>query len=254
MSLELLLLALAALFAGFVDAVAGGGGLVQLPALLAVYPDASVATLFGTNKGASIWGTAAAAAQYARRVRLPWHCLLGALPAALIGAWWGAKTVSFVPTPWLRPTIVVALIAVGVYTLRRRDLGLTQAPRWTGARESLAGVALGATLGFYDGVFGPGTGTFLVFLLVRGFGYDFLHAAAGAKLINVATNLAALTFFIGAGHILWPVACVMALANVAGAVLGSRAALRGGAPLVRVVFLVVVSLLVVKMVADWWLR
>lgn len=253
MTLELLLLALAAFFAGFVDAVAGGGGLVQLPALLAMYPDTPVASLFGTNKGASVWGTAAAAARYARRVRLPWHCLAGALPAALLGAWWGARAVSLVSTPWLRPAILVALVAVGVYTLQRRDLGLRQAPRWTGRREALAGAGVGAALGFYDGIFGPGTGAFLVFVLVRGFGYDFLHAAAGAKLINVATNVAALTFFVGAGQILWPVSLVMAGTNVAGALLGSRAALRGGAPFVRVVFLGVVAALVLKMAVDCWL-
>jgi len=237
MTLELGLLALAGFFAGFVDAVAGGGGLLQLPALFAAYPETHAATLFGTNKAASVWGTAVAARQYGRRVALPWACLKGALPMALIGAWGGAKAVSLLPTAALRPAVLVALIGVGLYTLRRRELGLTHAPRFGPTQELKAGAALGLGLGFYDGIFGPGTGTFLVFMLVRNFGYDFLHASAAAKLINVATNVAAV---------------VLAVSNVAGSVLGSRAALKGGARFVRLLFLLVITLLLVKMAFDVW--
>ena len=218
MTLELTLLALAAFAAGLVDAVAGGGGLLQLPALFAVYPEAHAATLFGTNKGASVWGTAAAVSQ---------------LPAA-----------------WLRPGVLVTLVLVAVYTLRRRELGLHHAPRLAGGREALAGAALGAGIGFYDGIFGPGTGSFLVFALVRGFGYDFLHASATAKLINVATNVAALTLFAGTGHVWWQTAGVMAVCNVAGSLVGSHAALRGGAVFVRRLFLLVTSALILKMGVD----
>ncbi|MDH4383084.1 MAG: TSUP family transporter [Gammaproteobacteria bacterium] len=252
MTLELGLLALAGFFAGFVDAVAGGGGLLQLPALFAAYPETHAATLFGTNKAASVWGTAVAARQYGRRVALPWACLKGALPMALIGAWGGAKAVSLLPTAALRPAVLVALIGVGLYTLRRRELGLTHAPRFGPTQELKAGAALGLGLGFYDGIFGPGTGTFLVFMLVRNFGYDFLHASAAAKLINVATNVAALAFFIPAGHWLGQAAVVLAVSNVAGSVLGSRAALKGGARFVRLLFLLVITLLLVKMAFDVW--
>lgn len=250
MTLELSLLALAAFGAGLIDAVAGGGGLLQLPALFAAYPEAHAATLFGTNKGASVWGTAAAALQYGRRVRLPTACLLGALPAALLCAAAGAALVSQLPAAWLRPGVLIALVLVALYTLRRRELGLTHAPRLSGAQETLAGAALGAGIGFYDGIFGPGTGSFLVFALVRGFGYDFLHASASAKLINVATNLAALALFAGNGHVLWQTAGVMALCNVAGSVVGSRAALRGGAVFVRRLFLLVMGALIAKIAWD----
>lgn len=249
MTLELGLLALAAFFAGLVDAIAGGGGLVQLPALFAAFPDAPAATLFGTNKAASVWGTAAAARTYARGVVLPWNCLKAALPAAVLGAWCGARAVSQLPAEALRPAVVVALVLVALYTLTRRELGLSHVPRLTGRAEQVAGAGLGLGLGFYDGIFGPGTGTFLVFALVRGFGFDFLHASATAKLINVATNLAALAFFIGGGHWLWRVAAIMAVGNVAGSVLGSRLALRGGARCVRILFLCVVTVLILKLAA-----
>ena len=245
-----LMLGIAALFAGFVDAVAGGGGLVQLPALFAVLPDTAAATLFGTNKAASIWGTATAARQYLARVRLPRAVLAWALMAALLGAWLGARTVSLLPPTLIRPAVLALLVAVAVYTFRRRDLGNAHTPRLQGRVALAAATATGFGLGFYDGVFGPGTGAFLIFVFVRIFGYDFLHASAAAKLVNFATNAAALVFFVGHGHVLWPVAALMAVCNMAGAVVGSRAALRHGAPFVRRVFLCVVCLLIARLAAD----
>lgn len=247
---QLLLLGAAALFAGFVDAVAGGGGLVQLPALFAVLPDTPAATLFGTNKGASIWGTATAATQYLRRVRLPRALLAAALPAALLGAWLGARTVSVLPAAAIRPAVLVLLVAVALYTFRRRELGTRHAPRLAGGTALVAGAATGFGMGFYDGIFGPGTGAFLIFIFVRLFGFDFLHASATAKLVNLATNAAALGFFVGHGHILWQIALLMAVCNVSGAVLGSRVALRYGAPFVRRVFLAVVCVLIAKLALD----
>jgi len=247
---DLLLLAAAALFAGFVDAVAGGGGLVQLPALFVVLPEASAATLFGTNKGASIWGTATAAIQYLQRVRLPRGVLFAALAAALPGAWLGAHTVAALPPASLRPLVLVLLVVVALYTFRRRALGSTHAPRLAGRVATVAGALTGFGLGFYDGLFGPGTGAFLIFVFVRIFGYDFLHASAAAKLVNFATNLAALSFFAGHGHLLWRVAALMAVCNVAGAMIGSRVALQRGAGFVRQVFLGVVCVLIAKIAWD----
>ena len=248
--LELGLLATAAFLAGLVDAIAGGGGLVQLPALLAVFPEAPVATLFGTNKGASVWGTAMAASAYARRVALSRALLGGALPAALAAAWLGARSVALLPTHIVRPAVLTGLVLVAAYTFLRPALGSESGARRPPASELWLGAALGAGIGFYDGIFGPGTGTFLVFALVRGFGHDFLTASAHAKLINLATNLGALGFFIPRGYFWWQVALAMALANVAGAFAGSRLAVHGGAPLVRRVFLSVVCMLIVKLVLD----
>lgn len=253
MTLELCLLAAAAFLAGLVDAIAGGGGLVQLPALLAVFPEAPVATLFGTNKGASIWGTAIAASQYLRRVAPCWPLLRGALPAALVASWWGARSVAALPTALVRPAVLAGLVAVAVYTFMHRDLGAASGPRWRPQQLHWLGVLLGGAIGFYDGIFGPGTGTFLMFALVRFFGHDFLQASAHAKLINLVTNLGALACFVGEGHFWWQAALSMAVANMAGAMTGSRLALRGGAVLVRRVFLCVVVMLVAKLGVDLFL-
>ena len=249
---DLLLVTLASALAGFVDAIVGGGGLVLVPALFTVFPGVPPATLFGTNKGASVWGTAWAARLYARRVQMNWATLGPAAFAAFIGAAAGAWLVTQVPTTGLRRALPFILAAVLLYTLSRKDLGRVHAPTLTRKAERGVGVAIGAVVGFYDGFFGPGTGSFFVFLLVRWLGYDFLHASAGAKLLNVATNVAALLLFVSTGHVMWLVAGCMAVANVLGSYFGTRMALRRGAGFVRGVFIVVVAVLIVRTGYDAW--
>ena len=248
--LDWILLGAGALLAGFVDAVAGGGGLIQLPTLLAVFPTSPVATLFGTNKAASIWGTAFAATHYARRVQLRWRTLAPALLAAAAAAWCGARLVSTLAGDWLRPVILVLLIGVAWYTVAQRNLGLVHSPRHAARFEAGFGTVIAAALGFYDGFFGPGTGAFLVFLLVRVLGYDFLNASAAAKIINIATNLAALAYFVPHGQWLWQIALYMAFCNVLGAGFGSLSALRRGSRFVRQIFLCVLAVLIVKLARD----
>lgn len=243
---DLLALVLAAGLAGWVDAIVGGGGLIQLPALFGVYPQAAPATLMGTNKGSAVWGTAWAASQYARRVQLRWRALMPAVLAAFVGAWCGAWLVAWVPGRHLRVALPLVLLALLIYTLVRKDLGRHHAPRFQGRAESAWFSAVGLLIGTYDGFFGPGTGSFFVFAGVRWLGYDFLHASAHAKLLNAATNVAALGLFVSQGHIWWHVAVPMAVANVAGSWLGTRSALRGGTGFVRGVFLAVVGALILK--------
>lgn len=237
---------LASLCAGFVDAIVGGGGLILLPALFAVLPAAPPATVLGINKGSSIWGTAAATWQYTRRVQLPWASLwlaaAGALAGSGLGAWWVTQASPEV----LRKLLPVALAAVFVYTLLRKDLGREHRPRLTPARERATLLLVGAVVGCYDGFFGPGTGSFLVFALVRLLGWDFLHASAAAKLLNTASNLAALSWFAWSGHVWWKVVAVTATANVVGSVLGARMAMRHGAGFVRVFFMLVVGALILR--------
>jgi uncharacterized membrane protein YfcA len=252
--LELATVTLASLFAGFVDAIVGGGGLILVPALFSVYPSAPPATMLGTNKGASVWGTAWATGQYARRVQMPWGALLPAAAAALAGSAAGAWTVTLASPGGLRRALPFILLAVLAYTVARKDLGRHHAPRLQGRAEAAAASAIGVLIGFYDGFFGPGTGSFFVFLFVRVLGYDFLHASASAKLLNTATNAAALLLFIAKGHIWWHVAAAMAVANVAGSLLGTRLALRHGAGFVRGVFIVVVSVLILKTGHDAFWR
>jgi uncharacterized protein len=251
---ELLIVAAAAALAGFVDAIVGGGGLVLVPALFAVYPGAVPATLLGTNKGGAVWGTAWATLAFARRVQLRWASLLPAVAAALAGSFAGAWAVTQVSADGLKRALPFILAAVLLYTLLRKELGRHHAPRFEGGREALLASAIGAVIGFYDGFFGPGTGSFFVFLFVRALGYDFLHASASAKLLNTATNAAALLLFAWKGHVWWHLAGVIALANVAGSLAGTRLALKHGAGFVRGVFILVVAALIAKTAYDAFLR
>lgn len=252
--IDLLLVTAAGALAGFIDAIVGGGGLVLLPALFAVYPAAPPATLLGTNKASAVWGTGWATVQYARRVSLRWRALVPAVVTAVLGSLAGAWVVTRVSPDGLRRLLPFILLAVLLYTLARKDLGRRHAPRLDGRAEALAASAIGAAVGFYDGFFGPGTGSFLVFLFVRALGYDFLHASASAKLLNTATNASALALFAWQGHVWWHVAAVVAVANVVGSAVGARAALRHGAGFVRVVFIVVVGALIVKTGYDGHFR
>ncbi len=244
--MELLIVSLASLLAGFVDSIVGGGGLILVPALFATFPTTHPATLFGTNKGAAVWGTGFATWQFARRVEMRWAALLPAAGAGFIAAFAGAWLVTVVSPEFLRKALPAVLLAVLIYTIRRKELGRKHAPRFSGVRERQVAVAIGALIGFYDGFFGPGTGSFLVFLLVRLLGYDFLSASAGAKLINTATNVAALMLFAAKGHVWWHFVLVMALANVLGSLLGTRLALKHGTGFVRAVFILVVTALIIK--------
>ncbi|MBL8486450.1 MAG: TSUP family transporter [Rhodocyclaceae bacterium] len=245
-----LLLAATALFAGFVDAVAGGGGMVQVPALLSAFPAESPATLFGTNKGASIFGTANAALRYARRIAVPWRLAAPAAGAAFVSSWLGAAAVAWLPREVLRPLILVLLVAVTAYTALRKDMGMGPAAAPPRPGVALPAAAAGAVLGFYDGFFGPGAGSFLIFVFVRFFALDFLRASAVAKVVNVATNAAALLYFAPTGHVLWGLALTMAVFNVAGATVGSRLAISRGSGFVRGVFLLVSAVLIAKFGYD----
>ena len=252
--MEVLVVSLASLLAGLVDSIVGGGGLILLPALFATFPQAAPATLFGTNKSASIWGTAFATVQYSRRVQLPWPALLPAAAAGLAGSLAGAWAVTQVDPALFRRALPLLLTALLAYPLARKDLGREHAPRYAGRAEALMASAIGLVVGFYDGFFGPGTGSFLVFAWVRLLGYDFLNASASAKLINTATNLSALMLFAWQGHVWWHLALAMALANVAGSLIGTRLALRHGAGFVRQVFILVVLALILKTAWDTWLH
>ena len=238
--------------AGVVDAIVGGGGLIMVPALFGLFPQALPATLLGTNKAAAVWGTAWSAWQYARQVRLPSRRLVGAFVAALLGSGVGAWLATRVPADAFRVALPLVLAAVWFYTLWRKDLGHAHEPNWAPHVEAWWATLIGAAVGLYDGLFGPGTGSFFVFALVRCLGWDFLHASAAAKRLNVATNLAALAWFIPHGHVVWALALPMAVANVLGSTLGTRLALRHGSGFVRVVFLVVVGVLILKTAWDAW--
>jgi uncharacterized membrane protein YfcA len=249
------LLTLAALLAGFIDAVVGGGGLVQLPALVLALPGAAPAQLLATNKLASIAGTSTSAITYWRRIRPDLRTALPMAAAAYLGAVGGALLGVHIPKAAFTPIVLVLLIVVGAYTLHKPTLGEVTALRMEGVRHTGAAVVVGFVIGVYDGALGPGTGSFLVFALVGWLGYAFLEASAKAKIANFATNLGALTVFVPGGHVLWAVGGVMAMGNVAGGYLGARVAVRLGSGFVRMLFVVIVGAFIVRLggqLLGWW--
>jgi uncharacterized membrane protein YfcA len=252
--MDIFIVTLASLFAGFVDAIVGGGGLILVPALFATFPSAVPATLLGTNKSASVWGSIFASWQYSRRVEVHWRALLPAIALALLGSFLGAWLVTEISPEFLRKSLPVILLLIFLYTLAKKELGHRHAPRFQGRMEMWATCVVGLILGFYDGFFGPGTGSFLVFIFVRWLGYDFLNASAAAKALNVATNLAALVLFAAKGHVWWHLALPMALANIVGSLLGTRLAMKHGAGFVRVMFIAVVGLLILKTSYDAFIK
>ncbi|CAB4694730.1 MAG: TSUP family transporter [Actinobacteria bacterium] len=251
MSIEVaIFLAIASGFAGFVDAMAGGGGLIQLPALIVGLPNKELPLILGTNKVPSIFGTTAAARNYFKNIKPDIPLTLSMMGPAFIGSMGGASLAAAVPKDFFKPFIVFLLIAVAIYTWRKPELGMNENLKYT-HKKRLAIVALiGLLIGFYDGIFGPGTGTFLVFFLVSGIGYAFLKASGTAKLVNISTNAGAILSFQLTGHIWWQLGLLLAFANVTGAIIGSRLAIKGGSPLVRKVFLAVTFLLIARVAWD----
>jgi uncharacterized protein len=246
----LVLLGLAAVAAGFVDAVVGGGGLVQLPALLLGLPSAAPTQVLATNKIASICGTTVSATTYYRRIKPDPRTFLPMMAVAFAGAYTGAAVASRIPRDAFEPIVLVALIVVGAYVLFKPTLGMATALRFAGHRHLAAALAVGFVIGFYDGALGPGTGSFLVFSLVGLLGYSFLEASAKARLANWATNLGALALFIPQGAVLWKVGLVMGGCNLVGGYVGARVAVSRGARFVRVFFIVVVSAFIIRIGGD----
>ena len=247
----IVLLCIAAGAAGWVDAVTGGGGLIQLPSLLIAMPNGPPADALGTNKLSSIIGTSAAAATYLRNTRIDLRTALPMAVAAFIGAGLGALLASHIPAASFRPIILVMLVGVWLWTWLKPAMGTVEQLRWEGQRRHY-GVAViaGLGIGFYDGLIGPGTGSFLLIVLVAGLGLSFLKASATAKIVNVGTNIAALIIFGFTGSVLWLLGLLMGACNLVGAVLGARTAIAKGSEFVRRVFLVVVALLILRLAWD----
>lgn len=248
MELEIVIsLVVFAFMAGAIDAAVGGGGLIQIPALMSSLPHLQPATVFGTNKLASIFGTGSAAWSYLRQVKLPWN-LLGVIAlCSLVSAFMGAASVTLIPVNILKPFVLFMLIVIALYTFMKKQFGqlhVEQKPN----KKMLILAALGSLLiGFYDGIFGPGTGSFFIFFFIRYLSVDFLHASALSKIANFTTNLAALSFFIPSGHVLFLLGAMMAVANIAGSLLGVRLAFKYGSGFIRILFLILVSLLICRL-------
>lgn len=249
-ALTLVILVAGAFLAGYVDAVVGGGGLIQLPAFVVAFPHAVPVQLLATNKLASVCGTAVSAGTYLRRVRPDLRTAAPLAAGALAGSALGAVIAGHIPKDAFNPLILLVLVGVGAYTLLKPSLGQVEALRHTGRRHTGAAAAIGLGVGVWDGALGPGTGSFFVFLLVGVLGFAFLQGTALAKIGNLATNLAALVVFVAGGAVVWKVGLPMGAANALGGYLGARTAVARGHGFIRVVFIVVVSAFIVKIGYD----
>ena len=247
---QLILLCLFAFLAGLIDSIVGGGGLIQLPALLVLLPNTAVPLLFGTNKLSAIAGTSAAAIRFAREIKITMSIVVPAAIAAFIFSFIGARIVSIIRPDILRPMILVLLIFVAIYTFFKKDFGSQYVLKTKGRKATLYALLIGAFLGFYDGFLGPGTGSFLIFAFIGAIGFDFLRASAAAKIVNFSTNFSALLYFASTSNIIYHIALPMALCNIIGSIIGAKLAILKGSSFIRVVFIVVVSVLIVKLAYD----
>ena len=241
-----LFLLAASFFAGFIDSIAGGGGLIQLPALLIGLPKSETAEVLGTNKLSSVFGTSTSAVLYRKQIKPDPKVLIAMGVPALLGSAGGAMLASKIPTSSMRPMVLVLLIIVAIYTWFKPDLGKFENLRHLPRRRVQIAALAGVIIGFYDGIFGPGTGSFLMLILVASLGYAFITASAIAKVVNVATNVGAILVFGINGAVIWQIGIIMGVANISGAVIGARLAIKGGSTLVRKVFLLVTVALIVK--------
>ncbi len=254
---SLLFLIASAFFAGFIDAVVGGGGLIQLPALLIQLPQTALPVILGTNKIAALTGTSLAAQRYARHFRFNFQLLAVIGLFALIFAYIGAQMVHHFNPDVLRPLLFVILLAMALYTYFKKDLGQAKSKSLPFSSQLIYGSLLACVVGFYDGFIGPGTGSFLVLGFVVLLGFDFIQASAYAKFINVITNASALFVFVQQGNYLLELALLMSISNGAGSWIGSVTALKRGNGFVRKVFLLIVVILLIRygtdLYTDWTL-
>jgi len=245
-----LFLVVASGFAGLVDSIAGGGGLIQLPSLLVALPNTQPSVILGTNKLPSSLGTATATFTYLRRLRPNLRIATFMAVPAFIGSALGARVATLIPKDAFRPIILIALIGVFSYTLIKRDLGLVESKSTNERKNGLTAIFFGLVIGFYDGIFGPGTGTFLMLILVGLLGYAFLEATVTTKIVNLSTNIGAILIFGLSEQIMWTLGLTMAIGNVIGGLIGARLAIRGGSHLIRKVFLFATALLIARLAFD----
>lgn len=247
---ELILLCIAAFAAGFIDAIVGGGGLLQTPATLLILPQYPVATIFGTVKIPSLMGTSVAAFKYAKQVKLNYKILIVCSLSAFCAALMGAYSVSKLNNELIKPIILLVLILVALYTYFNKQFGIHQQKEHSPIKQVLLAALFGLIIGFYDGLIGPGTGSFLILVFIAVLGFDFIGASAHAKMVNLATNLAALIYFTSTGHVLFQYAIPMAVFNIGGSFLGARLALLKGNKFVRIFFLIVIFGTILRFAYD----
>ena len=236
----IILLCIAAFLAGFVDAIVGGGGLIQTPIAMILLPNLAVSSVIGSLKIPSFSGTALAAQQYLKKVEMNWKLLSIMAVVAFVSAFLGSHLLTKVHNDFMKPLLLVVLTIIAIYTFTKKDFGAHQAKEHTPKRQLLLEVVMSACIGFYDGFIGPGTGSFLVLAFVTVLGFDFLHASANAKMVNLATNFGSICLFVLKGKIIWAIAIPMAICNAVGGWVGAKLAIKKGNGFIRIFFLIVV--------------
>ena len=231
---------IAAFSAGLVDAIVGGGGLIQTPVGLILLPNLPVATVIGSLKIPAFSGTFFAAIQYIKKVKMKWKMLLTMMLLAFCAAFIGSKLLSMIHNDFMKPIVLIVLSLVAIYTYSKKNFGANTEKNLTPKREIFYGIIISIIIGFYDGFIGPGAGSFLVLAFITIVGFNFLHASAHAKMVNLATNFGSILFFLIKGTILWNIAIPMALCNAAGGFIGAKIAIKKGNSFIRIFFLLVV--------------
>jgi uncharacterized membrane protein YfcA len=250
----IVLLCLAAFIAGFVDAVVGGGGLIQTPVALILLPQLAVSTVIGSLKIPSFSGTALAARQYLKAVTLDWNLVLIMALVAVVSAFLGSELLTVVDNQFMKPLLLVVLSLIAVYTFVKKDFGSQQSKEHSRTKQRVLAVLICMLIGFYDGFIGPGTGSFLVLGFVVVLGFDFLHASATAKIVNLATNIGSISLFLLKGKIIWSLALPMAVCNAVGGWVGAKLALKKGNSFIRIFFLLVVMGTLFRFAYDVFIR
>lgn len=248
--LTILSLIVLSFIAGFIDSVVGGGGLIQIPALLITLPESPLTTIFGTNKISALAGTSVAAVQYAKRIKFNFKLLITIAFFAGTASFVGAKLVSHIDVDTLKPVILIVLVAIAVYTYLKKDIGAQQSKNLSFPKQILYGSIIGIVVGFYDGFFGPGTGSFFVLGFVVVLGFEFVQASAYSKIINCMTNVSALFVFLRQGDYILEIAVIMSIFNITGNIIGTRMALKKGNGFVRTLFLIIVSIMILRYSYD----
>ena len=245
--INLALLALAMFFAGFVDAIAGGGGLIQTPAMLLALPDKDPVSVVATSKTAAFFGTTTAAIKYRKHIKTDPRLLLAMVIPAFIGACFGALLASEISPESFKSAIFFMMIAIFIYTLVKPDLGKDHVEKHSPRKLMVIGGVAAFAIGFYDGLIGPGTGTMLMIALVAIMGFAFFGASAIAKVVNATTNLASIIVIGLKIGILWKLGLVLGIANLAGGYTGSMMAIKKGSGFIRIFYLIVTGLLITRL-------
>jgi uncharacterized membrane protein YfcA len=251
---EIILLCIAAFSAGFVDAIVGGGGLIQLPAALVILPAVPVVNVIGSLKIPAFSGTAFAAWQYVKKVEISWKLIAVICTIAFFASFAGSELLSVVSNSFMKPVLVVVLTGVALYTFLKKDFGMHEEKEHSSKRQLIIAALISVVVGFYDGFIGPGAGSFLILAFITLLGFDFLHSSAHAKLVNLATNLGSITLFLSHGKIIWAIALPMAVCNALGGVAGARLAIAKGNRFIRIFFLVVVIGILLRFAYDVFFR